>query len=243
MEDNNNNLYNYRLVIIIIQILLIFIISIAVISTFGKIKSKAKKFSDLNESIKLFSRNYSAISAIFSLEIILIILLCIGIILFFYKDKDIDIQKAILIMIIIYQFLYLIYCIITPIYLKEYKYLIKLNENNSNIKELKEIKNSYKGVIWICYIFLIIILVLDFILLNLYKNIFFNAKVFIIFLLETFCRGFYEKKDLIEMQKNFDKKTSKRKQLTEEIKELLAEKMNKEISSKKEEIEAKLNNK
>ena len=68
------NKKNYKLFIILIQVILIFISSIIIISIIGNIKSNSKianKFIKRNRT--LFSKSYSHINAIFSLEIILIV--------------------------------------------------------------------------------------------------------------------------------------------------------------------------
>jgi hypothetical protein len=79
MAENSKN---YKLFIILIQVALIFISSIIIISILGNIKSKSKKISLLRGNEILFSQSYSAISAIFSLEIILIV--AYGIIFVFF---------------------------------------------------------------------------------------------------------------------------------------------------------------
>jgi hypothetical protein len=79
MAENSKN---YKLFIILIQVVLIFISSIIIISILGNIKSKSKKISLLRGNEILFSQSYSAISAIFSLEIILIV--AYGIIFVFF---------------------------------------------------------------------------------------------------------------------------------------------------------------
>lgn len=237
------NLANYRLVISIIIIIIIFIISIIIISTFATINTKSKKVILLIDSRQLFSRNYSAISAIFSLEIILIFIFFILIIV--EKTIKENLEIVILIISLLCQFLYLINCVIIPIFLKEFRYIIKSNENeeHSFLKELNNIKSYYKGAIWICYIFLVFILFLDFILLNLFKKLFFNAEAFITFLLETFCHGFYEKDDIKNKEKENKEKKIERKKLTEEIKKLLAEEMNIKINEYKNKIKEKIKTK
>ena len=122
MADNSKK---YKLFIILIQVVLIFISSIIIISILGNIKSKSKKISLLIGNEILFSQSYSAISAIFSLEIILIV--AYGIIFVFFCLEifnDINIiERVLLFLLLLLQFLHIIYCVIIPVYLKEFKYI------------------------------------------------------------------------------------------------------------------------
>jgi hypothetical protein len=110
MADNSKK---YKLFIILIQVVLIFISSIIIISILGNIKSKSKKISLLIGNEILFSQSYSAISAIFSLEIILIV--AYGIIFVFFCLEifnDINIiERVLLFLLLLLQFLHIIYCI------------------------------------------------------------------------------------------------------------------------------------
>ena len=72
-----------------------------------------------------------------------------------------------LIIFLICQILYLIYCILFPVYLSG----LSLSGEDDCIEEEKKIIKKYKTMTLICYIFLIIIIFLDFILLNIYKTI------------------------------------------------------------------------
>ena len=235
MEKEEKNLNNYRLIISLILIILIFILSIIIVSTYGTIKSKSKKLNELKQSKNLFSKSFSAISAVFSFEIIfMFVYLILMIILKCYSRYENYLSKVMLFILIICHFLYLINLVIIPAYFQEFKFLIKslINESNSIEKELNNIKSYYVGLIAISYIFLFIVLFFDFILLNLYKNIFFNSFVCLTFLIEIFFQGFYEKADIKELEKLM----KKRKKLTQEIRQLLDEQLNKEIIMKKEEI-------
>ena len=228
------NLNNYSLTLLIVLMSLIFILSTAIIGTFGNIKSKSKKLSFLEDSKQLFSRNYSAIAAIFSLEFLLVIAFIIVIIIRFMSNENIE-----FLLIYFYflgQFLYFIICVIIPIYYKEYKFIIKVAENinHPDLNELLDIASEYKGIIWGSYIFLIIFVLLDFLLLNLYHYLFCNTgkfvRSFINCFLEIFCAAFHKKKKEIEIKE----------QLTEEIKELLSEKLSKEITDKKKSIKSEI---
>jgi hypothetical protein len=208
---------------------LIFISSIIIISIIGNIKSKSKKISLFKGNGTLFSKSYSHISAIFSLEIILIF--AYGIIFVFFCLEKFDeikiVEIIILFLLILLQFLHLIYCIIIPVYLNEFKYIINSNENKdaSIVKELYFIKSNYIGAICISYIFLIILLFFDFILFLDYNKIF-DVEVLLKYLSENLCQGF-NKKNNIDQNKKKDiiKKTKIIKQiyeknLREEIKKL-----------------------
>ena len=170
------NRKNYKLFIILIQVVLIFISSIIIISIIGNIKSKSKKISLLKRNGTLFSKSYSHISAIFSLEIILIVAYSIIFVFFCLKffDEINIIERVVLFLLLALQFLHLIYCVIIPVYLKEFGYIINSSkdEDESMVKELYFIKNNYIGAICISYIFLIILLFFDFILFIDYNKIF-----------------------------------------------------------------------
>jgi hypothetical protein len=202
MADNSKN---YKLFIILIQVVLIFISSIIIISIIGNIKSKSKKISLLNGNRILFSKSYSHISTIFSLEIILIF--AYGIIFVFFCLEKFDeikiVEIIILFLLILLQFLHLIYCIIIPVYLNEFKYIINSNENKdaSIVKELYFIKSNYIGAICISYIFLIILLFFDFILFIDYNKIF-NVEILLKYLGENLCQGFNKKDNVDQNKKN-----------------------------------------
>lgn len=220
---------NYKLFIILIQVVLIFISSIIIISIIGNIKSKSKKIILLKGNETLFSKSYSHISAIFSIEIILIIFYGVIFVMFFLEcfDEIKIIERIILFSLLVLQFLHLIYCLIIPVYLKEFKYIINSNkdEDASMVKELYFIKSNYIGAICISYIFLIILLFFDFILFLDYNKIF-DVAVLLKYLSENLCQGF-NKKNNIDQNKKKDiiKKTKIIKQiyeknLREEIKKL-----------------------
>lgn len=259
---DKEKIQNYPIAIITILMGLIFILSIAIIGTFGTIKSKSKKISTLNKSNQLFSKNYSAISATFSFEVILFVaFIILFVIIYCIKfDKVELVKKIMLFILIICQFLYLINCILMPVYLKEYKYIIELCEkilldssqlahaylNQEKLKKIKDISGYYKGIIWTCYIFLIIILLLDCLLLNLYHFIFCNTGSclfsFVNWFLDMFCNSFYKQQGSTTLETQNEGKRNKINNLTDEIKELLSEKLNIEINNKKKEIIIKLNN-
>ena len=241
---------NYPMAIITILMGLIFILSIAIIGTFGTIKSKSKKMTILKDAKQqeLFSKNYSAISAIFSLEVILlvafIILFIILYILHLYEGEELE--KIMLFIFLICQLLYLINCVLMPVYFREFKFIIKIYEDldSSQLKKLKDISGYYKGIIWASYIFLIIILLLDCLLLNLYHFIFCNTGSclfsFVNWFLDTFCHGLYNKEGSSKLEKKNEGKKMEINDLTEEIKQLLSEQLNIEINNKKKEIINKL---
>ena len=227
---------NYKLFIILIQVVLIFISSIIIISIIGNIKSKSKKISLLKGNGTLFSKSYSHISAIFSIEIILIIFYGVIFVMFFLEcfDEIKIIERIILFSLLVLQFLHLIYCLIIPVYLKEFKYIINSNEDEdvSMVKELNFIKSNYIGAICISYIFLIILLFFDFILFLDYNKIF-DVEVLLKYLSENLCQGF-NKKNNIDQKKKKDiiKKT-------EIIKQIYSNNLREEIKKLKEKIDYK----
>ena len=151
---------NYPMAIITILMGLIFILSIGIIGTFGTIKSKSRKMSYLNvlEQQKFFSNNYSAISAIFPLEVILFVEFIILFIILYIPQlyEGETLEKIMLFIFLICQLLYLINCVLIPVYLKEFKFIIKMYEdlNSSQLQKLKNLSGYYKGNIWaLLYIF------------------------------------------------------------------------------------------
>ena len=233
MADNSKK---YKLFIILIQVVLIFISSIIIISILGNIKSKSKKISLLRGNEILFSQSYSAISAIFSLEIILIV--AYGIIFVFFCLEifnDINIiERVLLFLLLILQFLHIIYCVIIPVYLKEFKYIINSNEDEdeSMVKELYFIKSNYIGAICISYIFLIFLLFFDFILIIDYTKIF-NVEILLKYLGENLCQGFNKKDNVDQNKKNEIIKKNKI------IKDIFANELRNEIKDLKEEVNYK----
>ena len=227
----NDFIKNIPLIIMISVVSIIIILSIAIIGTFGTIKSKSKKLPFLKDSKKLFSRSYSSISAIFSLELICI--LAFFIILYYLWGS----QKlfAVFLLYILCNFLYLINCVIIPIYFKEFKFIVESAKamNNTDLKELLSISKKFKGIMWSCYIFLIIFFLFDFILLNLYHRLCFDSEklcICIIYLFnDIFCSGKKKdyKKELVRKSNILNNEVNL---LTEEIKKLMYDK--KEIKNK-----------
>jgi len=228
-ENSKNN----KIFIMLIQVVLIFISSIIIISIYGSIKSKSKKISLLKGNEILFSKSYSAISGIFSVEIILIFVFG-AIVAFFCLEclNDIKIIERVMIFLLLtLQFLHLINCIIIPIYLKEFKYILKSNKNEdaSIVKELYFIKSNYIGAICISYIFLIIYLFFDLILLLDYNKIF-NVGILLKYLGEKLCQGF----------NNIDQaKKEEAIKKTKEIKNIFADNLREEIMKFKEKYDYK----
>ena len=227
---------NYKLFIILIQVVLIFISSIIIISIIGNIKSKSKKIILLKGNETLFSKSYSHISAIFSIEIILIIFYGVIFVMFFLEcfDEIKIIERIILFSLLVLQFLHLIYCLIIPVYLKEFKYIINSNkdEDASMVKELYFIKSHYIGAICISYIFLIILLFFDFILFLDYNKIF-DVEVLLKYLSENLCQGFNKKNNIDQNKK---KEIIKK---TEIIKQIYSNNLREEIKKLKEKIDYK----
>lgn len=116
----NDFIKNIPLIIMISVVSIIIILSIAIIGTFGTIKSKSKKLPFLKDSKKLFSRSYSSISAIFSLELICILAFFI-ILYYFWGCQNLF---AVFFIYILCNFLYLINCVIIPYILKNLNLLL-----------------------------------------------------------------------------------------------------------------------
>ena len=219
---------NYKLYIILAQIAMIFISSIIIISIIGTIKTKSKVYL-LEKSEKFFLESYRAISAIFSLEFILTFFY--GIIFAFYCLKIIDIkltERIIILLFLILFFLHLIYCVIIPIYFNDFKCIINLLEYKKKYKDdkleigvLDEIKSNYTGAICISYIFLIILLFFNFILLIDYNKIF-DVGILIKFLGEVLCAGFNERNKITELRREANQKTN-------QIREIFANNLREEI--------------
>jgi hypothetical protein len=126
----------------------------------------------------IFSEHYDAISAIFSLFFISFFFFVVEFIIFCsFMESDCPqfcniLGKELnhlmtLITFFICQFLYFIDCLIIPVYFQRVtKILIKENYN-----DYKSLKRKYASLIVVAYVFLFIILFMDFIVLNLYKGI------------------------------------------------------------------------
>ena len=242
--DQNKNVKNYPIIIMTILMVIIFILSISVMGTFGKIKSKSKKITFSSNEEILFSKNYSSISATFSFEIILFFVYFSLFFLHFFLEKIFE--RFMLFILIICELLYLIDCVIIPVFLKEIKFIIKLNNGLPNYKDIRDIGSYYKGLIWACYIFLVIILFIDFLLLNLYHNMLCNTESFlssfINCFLDMFCHTFTKKEGIDGLENTNLEQRNQMNSLTEEIKNLLSERLDYEIKNKKKEIRLRLRN-
>lgn len=217
----------YKTYFILTQNSLIFLGSIIIMSINGTIKSKSYG-SILSENENFFSESYSAISAVFSFEFILTFFYAIFFIIYCLDSFNIKIiERIMLLLFLILLFLHLIYCVIIPIYYKDFKCIINLiEEKNKNKKDfssgvLEDIKSNYIGAICISYIFLIFMIFIDFILLLDYNKIF-NAEILLKFLGEVLCAGFNEKQRIIELKREADQKTK-------EIREIFANNLREEI--------------
>ena len=228
MQENSKDYKSYT---ILTHNALIFISSIIIISIIGNIKSKSTD-DILDSNKKFFKESYKAISAIFSLQFILeffygiyFAIKCSGSI----KNK-IE-ERIILFFFLLLQFLHLIYCVIIPIYLNDFKYIINIiqkqheNEKELNLGVLDAIRSNYIGAICISCIFLIIFFFIDFILLLDYNQIL-DVGILFKFLGEYLCAGFNERQKITELKKEADKKTKEigdifANNLREDIKKIL----------------------
>ena len=135
----------------------------------------------------IFFHHYQGISASFSLFFISYFIFVIEFVTHFicenscsYDILELILRKLnhliVLITFFIGQFLYLIDCMIIPVFYQRVdKLYFTYYEIFCNEKEVKSIKSKIKGkytlLIVLCFIFLFLILFLDFIVLNLYKGI------------------------------------------------------------------------
>ena len=268
-NDKEKKYYYFTGIVMLIIISLEFILNIVFIGVAGNIKDSHKfsgntqgyiavfsfgelqniyirerKYYDQNE---IFSTQYKAISAIFSLFFIAFIFYAISFVIV-CKDKlntkenyNSYIQIFLLIIYFICQFLYLMYCIIIPIYYQRVKKL--LSERNIQ-KDYNNIVKDYRALTGVCYFFLFIILFFNFIVLNLYKKICCNmTKIclktddcfmnFLCFLTDkmAFICGKENKSEGIKNCENLgDERDKKINNLTVEISNLMAQ--NIEISIK-----------
>ena len=218
---------NYKSYFILTQNSLIFLSSIIIMSINGTIKTKSNVYF-LEGSEIFFSKSYAAISAVFSLEFILIFFYALFFIIYCLASFYIKIiERVMLLLFLILLFLHLIYCVIIPIYYKDFKCIMNLVEEKNNGDKnfssgaLEDIKSNYIGAICISYIFLIFMIFIDFILLLDYNKIF-DVEILLKFLGEVLCAGFNEKQRIIELKREADQKT-------QEIRELFANNLREEI--------------
>lgn len=242
-----DNIKHYPVIIITIIMTLIFIISIIIIAILGSIKTKGNNISILNNYQTFFSKSYSAICATFSLEVIFFFAFIILLIIHCYSEEDLELFM--LYDLFICNFLYLVNCIIIPVYYKDYKFILtSVYEETTYEKLLSKISSHYCGAICICYIFLFIILIIDFLLMNLYHNLFCNTGKFLYsfvnFFIDFFCHTICNKsQNANEEEIENSSKTKQIDNLTKEIKNLLAENLYIKVKNKKSEYVEKYANK
>ncbi len=135
-------------------------------------------YSDEIENL-IFIEHFNAISAVFSLYLISFFCFIIEFIAYCSCKGDNDCSNGCevlfqklnhiiaLITFFICQFLYFIDCLIIPVYFQRVCKIIKKDE----YKDYDSMKAKYASLIIVAYVFLFIILFLDFIVLNLYKGI------------------------------------------------------------------------
>ena len=204
MDINNNEkkfIYYSRIVMMIImtiEFILNFIFIIAIIEVknnkyeedCANFKAYNNYFHYLDEELKkennVFVHHHQGISASFSLFFISYLLFlfeflaptlfesyCHSYLELILKDLN---HLILLITFFIGQFLYLIDCMIIPVF---YQRITKFNYiyysvycDKKEIEKIKEkVNNKYILLTVICFVFLLLILFLDFIVLNLYKGI------------------------------------------------------------------------
>jgi hypothetical protein len=97
------------------------------------------------------------------------------------------------------------------------------NKNNKYFSSgvFEDIKSNYIGAICISYIFLIIMIFIDFILLLDYNKIF-DVEILLKFLGEVLCAGFNERNKITELRREANQKTN-------QIREIFANNLREEI--------------
>jgi hypothetical protein len=238
---NNENPFSYYVRIVMLIILLIeFILSIVFLGVMKEINSYFH-----SNYIMYFDYQYKCISLTFSFSIISLFVFvieyianrtcgreaceeeCSGIISFLFFKLNHFIS---LITFLICQILYLVDCCIIPVYLQGIK----------NALFFQKAEKKYTALTVVAFIFLGIILILDLIILNLYKDICCKMTRICDKTKECFenfakffdnivcCRCCYEPKNTVlgEMAQEMENHIQEKKNLTCEIRNLLAENTN-----------------
>jgi hypothetical protein len=233
MNNNNRNVENtfsyYARIVMLIILSIEFILSIAFLAVGSKIKEI------LHSDTIDYDYQYKSICATFSLFFISIFVFLVEFLAYCTLNRNgceseylrflcKELNHFIsLISFLICQLLYFIDCCLFPVYLQ--------------IVQEKEAKKKYSDLVVVAYIFLFIFIILDFIILNLYKRICFkmtnicnrtnecceNFGSFFVDIL--FCRLCCEKKtqEMINLEEKEEEQIRIISDLTGEIKSLLAE--------------------
>ena len=160
---------SYAKIVMLISISIEFILNLVFISISSDIKSEKIEYhnSKKDKDINIYSDHYSGISAAFSLFVISFSLFILAFIINCKFEDLIDkVYQNVIILttFIICQLLYFIECMIIPVYLTRASKLTLLFENNEKIVQ------QYKDLTALCIIFLVIIMILDIVVLNLFRE-------------------------------------------------------------------------
>lgn len=178
-------LYYAKIVMLIILgvELILNIVYIAVVANIkDNYNSVEKKMRYSTNQSEVFFNQYQCVSVVFSffvitfsIFIITFILDCMKESINFFKEEFFK-NLVLLVAFLICQFLYFIYCAIIPIYLQRVKNVL-YDDSIEEIKDkIKNIKYQYVVLTIICYTFLLLIIFMNFILLNLYKRVCCNME-------------------------------------------------------------------
>ena len=178
-EKDENKFSYYSRIIMMIILSIEFIFNIIFLSIINDINANVSVSPAVNENI--FKMHKHAINTIFSFFFIsyfayfLELMALYGCFIKYYCHKILEIifknlnHLIMLVSFFICQFLFLIQCVIIPVYSQRVKNLVY---EEYYVEEAKiNIKNKYKAMEAISYIFLVLIIFLDFIVINLYKGI------------------------------------------------------------------------
>ena len=248
MVNQEKKFSYYARIVMLITLSIEFLLSIVFIAVFGDVKNMAYKldYSSIIVS-KITKRHYDGISATFSLFFIAFFVFLFLFIIkcscsnnnlgqFNYVLKDLN-HFILFICFLICQLLYFIDCMIIPVYLQRIKNIQIID----NLKpELKNIRKKYSSLTAVCFIFLFIIIFLDLIILNLYKKICCQMNK-ICKKTDDCCENFgrcfgdvlnflscnkNEEGSITRLKEKRDMKISIITNLTEDIKDLLAQNIN-----------------
>lgn len=254
MDNYYENKFAYYSRIVMMIILSIqFILNIIFLTLISDINSQVK-ILELIE-IDVFKFHKACISAIFSLFFISFFVFVLELISYCgccMKTDCIELcniifrtynHVIILATFLICQFIYFTQCMIIPVFFHRVKNLVyqDLYEEYlpEDIDKIKIIKNKYSSMTAICYVFLFLIIFLDFIVLNLYKDICCQMEIICNNsqnCLENFGRWFIDKisciccidkkdRTIVNLEEVSNQKDMEIYQLTGEIRNLFAENM------------------
>lgn len=184
MDNYYENKFAYYSRIVMMIILSIeFILNIAFLATFADINSQVQVLYLLE--IDVFKFHKKCISAIFSLFFISFFVFIIELISYCgccmttncAELCEIIFRKLnhliMLLAFVICQFLYFIQCMIIPVFYDRMKSIEAFEDydNIDDIDKMKNIRSKYSAMTAVSFIFLFLIIFLDFIIINLYKGI------------------------------------------------------------------------